>query len=84
MSGQLLRAPHVDLSGDPSDPQSVFRVFVNTRSRDVLSCLNTRSLTADELTARTDLPRSTLYRYHHRLVDGGLVDESVRLDRNGR
>ena len=84
MSVQLLQSREVAPPAKSQDPQAVLDVLDNPRCRAVLGCLDHRPLTADELTACTELPKSTLYRYLNRLVDAGMIEESVRMDAAGR
>lgn len=67
----------------PENLQAVIGALDSRRSRDLLGLLGERAMTASEMAARTDIPRSSLYRYLNGLVEAGLVEESIRLDRSG-
>lgn len=65
------------------DPQQVLDILDSGRCRALLGTLGEGAFTASELAERQDIPRSTLYRYLNRLVEAGLVEESLRLEPGG-
>ncbi|MFB6171581.1 MAG: helix-turn-helix domain-containing protein [Haloarculaceae archaeon] len=65
------------------DLQQVLDVLDSSRHRALLETLGEGAFTAGELAERLDIPRSTLYRYLRRLVELGLVEESLRLSPTG-
>ena len=66
------------------DAVTCLGLLTNERSQEILAAIGDDRLTAGELADRTTVPVSTLYRHLAALVDAELLDESVRLQPDGR
>lgn len=69
--------------GVPSTLVSVVAALDDACAREVLVLTADRARAADELAARTNASRSTVYRRINELVDLGLLAESQELDPDG-
>jgi len=73
-------APYRRVREQPSaDPAALLEALDDETCRDILNTLRGRRLTAQEISATTDIPQSTTYRKLEILADAGLVDPSVRV-----
>lgn len=66
------------------DSERVFTALEDPDCRKLLEATADEALTAQELTDRCDIPRSTTYRKIELLSDAGLLDEQVRLRSDGK
>jgi predicted transcriptional regulator len=69
---------------DTVDCESVFTALEDPDCRTLLEATTDEALTAQELTERCDIPRSTTYRKVEQLADAGLLDEQIRLRADGK
>lgn len=77
--------PGFTRSDEPDvDPQTVIAALEDDVCRDVLEVTAGDALTATELSERCDVPLSTLYRKLELLSEAALVEETLRLRRDGR
>jgi DNA-binding transcriptional ArsR family regulator len=66
------------------DCERVFTALEDPDCRKLLAATDDEALTAQELTNRCDVPRSTTYRKVELLTDAGLLEERVRLRADGK
>jgi DNA-binding transcriptional ArsR family regulator len=66
------------------DSETVLSVLDDPDCRRLLEATTDEALTAQELTDRCDVPRSTTYRKVEQLTEAGLLEEGVRLRRDGK
>lgn len=66
------------------DSETVLAALDDPDCRRLLEATTDEALTAQELTERCDVPRSTTYRKVDRLTEAGLLEERVRLRRDGK
>lgn len=69
---------------DAVDCESVFTALEDPDCRTLLEATTDEALTAQELTERCDIPRSTTYRKIELLADAGLLEEQIRLRADGK
>ena len=67
-----------------ADCETVLAALEDPDCRALLEATTDEALTASELTARCDVPRSTTYRKLEQLTDAGLLEERVRLSADGK
>ena len=67
-----------------ADPQTVFDALADPDCRCILRAVGSAALTASECSESCDLPLSTTYRKLERLAAAGLVEEQLRLRRDGK
>ena len=70
--------------GPDIDSESVLAALDDPDCRKLLEATTDEALTAQELVDRCDVPRSTTYRKVEQLTEAGLLEESVRLRRDGK
>lgn len=68
----------------PGDCEAVLAALEDPDCRALLEATTDEALTAQELTERCDIPRSTTYRKVEQLTDAGLLEEQVRISTNGK
>lgn len=61
----------------------VLHILGHDQCRELLGMVHVEVLTADELTARSDMSRSTVYRLLDELLDAELIEERVRISGQG-
>jgi DNA-binding transcriptional ArsR family regulator len=66
------------------DCERVFTALEDPDCRKLLEATDDEALTAQELTNRCDIPRSTTYRKVELLAEAGLLEERVRLRADGK
>jgi DNA-binding transcriptional ArsR family regulator len=69
---------------DTVDCERVFTALEDPDCRTLLEATADEALTAQELTDRCDIPRSTTYRKVELLAEAGLLEEQVRLRADGK
>lgn len=70
---------------EPSvDSESVLAALDDPDCRALLEATTDEALTAQELVDRCDVPRSTTYRKVEQLTEAGLLEEGVRLRKDGK
>ena len=74
---------HRDESSD-ADVQVVFDALGDPDCREILRAIGPSALTANECSESCDLPLSTTYRKLERLSEAGLIEEQLRLRRDGK
>ena len=67
-----------------TDVQVVFDALGDPDCRAILRAIGPSALTASECSESCDLPLSTTYRKLERLSESGLVEEQLRLRRDGK
>lgn len=70
--------------GPDVDSESVLAALDDPDCRKLLEATTDEPLTAQELVDRCDVPRSTTYRKVDQLTEAGLLEESVRLRKDGK
>lgn len=70
--------------GPEVDSESVLAALDDPDCRKLLEATTDEALTAQELVDRCDIPRSTTYRKVEQLAEAGLLEEDVRLRRDGK
>jgi DNA-binding transcriptional ArsR family regulator len=75
------REDGVALDGPAAD--RLFDVLENPHARSILAVMGSEPVTAGELSRLCGLASSTLYRQLGELLEAGLVEKTVRLDRGG-
>lgn len=84
-SNQRKTEPTFEWTDNPSaDPQTVFEALEDETCRTILEVVSDRALTASELSEECDIPTSTTYRKIDMLTEAGLIEESLRLRKDGR
>lgn len=66
------------------DSQTIFTALEDPDCRTLLEAASDEAMTAQELTAQCDIPRSTTYRKVELLTESGLLEEQVRLRPDGK
>lgn len=66
------------------DSGAVFDALADSDCRRILEETTDDALTARELTSECDIPTSTLYRKLEQLAEVGLLEERVRIRRDGK
>jgi len=66
-------------SADEPDPETVLSALEDGKCRAILRTVSEEWLTAPELAERCELSSSTVYRKVDRLVEAGLLEQSVRI-----
>ena len=66
------------------DPQTVIGALEDDTCQAILEATATQPHTASELMERCEIPSSTLYRKLDTLTDAGLLEERIRIRRDGR
>lgn len=85
MTAQHGRGHKRNDSWPPSvDRNALFAALDDPDCRALLEATAEEALTAGELTDRCDIPRSTTYRKVEQLTEAGLLEERVRLSRDGK
>lgn len=74
---------HKERQTPAPDPQIVLDALDSRRCRELLGLLDSGGMTVRYISDHLDIPRSTLYRYLNRLVEAGLVEESISLHHSG-
>lgn len=69
---------------DTEYAEDILQALEDTDCRRVLEATATKSLTAKELADHCEVPKSTLYRKLDMLTSTGLLDEHIRLSKNGK
>ncbi|MEF8775152.1 MAG: winged helix-turn-helix domain-containing protein [Haloarculaceae archaeon] len=73
-------APYTSVREDePVDASALLEALDDETCREILNVLRDRRLTAQEISASSDIPQSTTYRKLDLLAAAGLVDSSVRI-----
>ena len=85
MNGQAMGKRFGHRTNEPSvDPETLFRALEDETCRRILEATAGEALTASELCERCDVPQSTMYRKLDLLAEAALVEETLRLSRDGR
>lgn len=72
------------VTSDAASGQDVLVALSDPDCQCMLSRMTDGAMTASELAGTCEIPQSTLYRKLELLTDTGLVEERVRIDRNGK
>ena len=67
-----------------TDKEAVLGALADPGCRCILRAIGPSALTASECSAACDLPLSTTYRKLERLAEAGLLEEQLRLRRDGK
>lgn len=70
--------------GPSVDSETVLSALDDPDCRTLLEATTDEALTAQELVDRCDVPRSTTYRKVEQLTEAGLLEEQVRIRRDGK
>lgn len=88
MPAELRSRDELDGTEDahPSDIEceTVLVTLDDPACRTLLDAMAEEAMTASELIATCDVPRSTTYRKLGQLTEAGLVEEHIRIDPNGK
>ena len=71
-------------SDQPAEPSAILAALDDETCRQLLAAIADEPRTATELSSICDVPLSTTYRKLEQLLEASLVDESLRLSRDGR
>ena len=75
--------PYLDEPTPDVDAEVVFDALDDTTCREILTTVMRSPRSVGELADLLELPSSTAYRKVNKLVDGGLLEDHVRIRRNG-
>ena len=85
MNGQAMGTQFGRRTNEPTvEPETLFRALEDETCRRILEATAEKALTASELCERCDVPQSTMYRKLDLLTEATLVEETLRLSRDGR
>ena len=76
--------PHRDDDERDANVRAVLDALGDGDCRDILRAMGAAALTASECSERCDLPLSTTYRKLERLSGAGLIEEGLRIRRDGK
>ena len=74
--------PDKSFCGEHPDPQSVLAALNDSACREMIATLS-EPMTAKELSDRTDIPLSTVYRKLDRLESAAMIEQRTEVARNG-
>lgn len=80
----LTHAPRYPKPEPAYEVQPVLEALGDADCRTILGAIGDDALTASECAATTDLALSTTYRKLDRLADAGLLEEELRIRRDGK
>jgi DNA-binding transcriptional ArsR family regulator len=78
----MVRDAHADDDPEP-DPEAVFDALEDEDCRAIIRVLS-EPMTAEEISAATDIPKSTTYRKLETLTNAGLLAEGVEIRSDGQ